>query len=115
MGEHQISVGSATYPLPRLFLVMATQNPIEHEGTYPLPEAQLDRFMLHALVDYPDRATTLRIMALNRREAIAAEELPEPASKLSPETVFRARKSILGLTLVDAVAASTPPRVDKSD
>src|SRR3546814_17644971 len=83
MGEHQISVGSATYPLPRLFLVMATQNPVEHEGTYPLPEAQLDRFMLHALVDYPDRATTLRIMALNRREAIAAEELPAPASKLS--------------------------------
>src|SRR3546814_16551257 len=69
MGEHQISVGSATYPLPRLFLVMATQNPIEHEGTYPLPEAQLDRFMLHAMVDYTDRAPTLRIMALNRREA----------------------------------------------
>ncbi len=59
MAEHQISVGMTTYALPRLFLVMATQNPIEHEGTYPLPEAQLDRFMLHAVVDYPDRATTL--------------------------------------------------------
>src|SRR5882757_8738738 len=68
MGERQISVGSATYQLPRLFLVMATQNPLEHEGTYPLPEAQLDRFMLHTLVDYPDRATTLRIMELARGE-----------------------------------------------
>src|SRR3546814_18795988 len=102
MGEHQISVGSATYPLPRLFLVMATQNPIEHEGTYPLPEAQLDRFMLHALVDYPDRATTLRIMALNRREATASEALPAPASKLSHETAFRASQTSLGLTLVAA-------------
>ena len=53
MAEHQISVGQSTYALPRLFLVMATQNPIEQEGTYPLPEAQLDRFMLHASVDYP--------------------------------------------------------------
>src|SRR3546814_15344724 len=112
MGEHQISVGSATYPLPRLFLVMATQNPIEHEGTYPLPEAQLDRFMLHALVDYPDRATTLRIMALNRREAIAAEELPAPASKLSQETVIRARPQIPGLTLIAAAAEYGAALVD---
>ncbi|NGY06810.1 AAA family ATPase [Solimonas terrae] len=112
MGEHQISVGSATYPLPRLFLVMATQNPIEHEGTYPLPEAQLDRFMLHTLVDYPDRATTLRIMALNRREAITAEELPPPASRLSQDAVFAARRQILGLTLVDAVAEYIAALVD---
>ena len=67
MAERQISVGQATYPLPRLFLVMATQNPIEQEGTYPLPEAQIDRFMLHLAVDYPDRATTLKIMGLARR------------------------------------------------
>jgi len=60
MAERQISVGAATYNLPQLFLVMATQNPIEQEGTYPLPEAQLDRFMLHTQVDYPDRQTTLR-------------------------------------------------------
>lgn len=112
MGEHQISVGNATYPLPRLFLVMATQNPIEHEGTYPLPEAQLDRFMLHTLVDYPDRATTLRIMALTRREAITAEELPPPASRLSQESVFKARQQILGLTLVDAVAEYIAALVD---
>src|SRR3546814_4022181 len=71
-----------------------------------------DLFMLHALVDYPDRATTLRIMALNRREAIAAEELPAPASKLSQEAVFRARQQILGLTLVDAVAEYIAALVD---
>src|SRR5271156_456264 len=68
MAERQISVGAATYKLPPLFLVMATQNPIEQEGTYPLPEAQIDRFMLHVTVDYPDRATTLRIMTLARHE-----------------------------------------------
>ncbi|WP_124951413.1 AAA family ATPase [Sulfuriferula thiophila] len=104
MGEHQISVGSATYLLPRLFLVMATQNPIEHEGTYPLPEAQLDRFMLHTLVDYPDRATTLRIMALSRRETRDAQELPVPANPLPQETIFTARREILDLTLADSVA-----------
>ncbi|MGA7180346.1 MAG: MoxR family ATPase [Thiobacillaceae bacterium] len=104
MAERQISVGAATYPLPRLFLVMATQNPIEHEGTYPLPEAQLDRFMLHTLVDYPDRATTLRIMELSRREAREARELPPPATPVSQEIVFAARSEALELTLADSVA-----------
>ena len=104
MAERQISVGAATYPLPRLFLVMATQNPIEHEGTYPLPEAQLDRFMLHTLVDYPDRATTLRIMELSRREAREALELPPPAKPVTQGIVFTARQEVLGLTLADSVA-----------
>lgn len=104
MAERQISVGSATYPLPRLFLVMATQNPIEHEGTYPLPEAQLDRFMLHTQVDYPDRATTLRIMALSRREAREAKELPPPPVAITQEQVFAARREILDITLSDSVA-----------
>ena len=104
MAERQISVGAATYPLPRMFMVMATQNPIEHEGTYPLPEAQLDRFMLHTLVDYPDRATTLRIMALSRSEALTARELPPPSSPLSQDTIFDARREVLGLTLADSVA-----------
>ncbi|MGB5147543.1 MAG: AAA family ATPase, partial [Porticoccaceae bacterium] len=63
MGERHISVGAKTYPLSPLFLVMATQNPIEQEGTYPLPEAQLDRFLLHVLVDYPDAAAERRILA----------------------------------------------------
>ncbi|MGQ0621202.1 MAG: AAA family ATPase [Panacagrimonas sp.] len=112
MGERQISVGTATYPLPRLFLVMATQNPIEHEGTYPLPEAQLDRFMLHVRVDYPDRATTLRIMELSRREAVAAEELPPPAQRLSQHDVFAARREILELTLAASVAEYIAALVD---
>jgi MoxR-like ATPase len=104
MAEHQISVGNASYRLPQLFLVMATQNPIEQEGTYPLPEAQLDRFMLHTLVDYPDRATTLQIMALSRREAISAVELPVPPHPVSQDVVFAARREVLNLTLSDAVA-----------
>jgi len=64
MAERQISVGQTTYPLPNLFLVLATQNPVEHEGTYTLPEAQLDRFLLHVLVDYPSREEELQILAL---------------------------------------------------
>ncbi|MGQ0699538.1 MAG: AAA family ATPase [Panacagrimonas sp.] len=112
MGERQITVGNATYPLPRLFLVMATQNPIEHEGTYPLPEAQLDRFMLHTLVDYPDRATTLRIMELSRREAVEAQELPPPVHRLTQDAVFAARREILQLTLADSVAEYIAALVD---
>lgn len=104
MAERQITVGRASYPLPRLFLVMATQNPIEQEGTYPLPEAQLDRFMLHTLVDYPDRATTRKIMDLARREALQARELTPPARPLPQEAVFAARREVLQLKLADAVA-----------
>ena len=114
MGERQISVGAATYPLPRLFLVMATENPIEHEGTYPLPEAQLDRFMLHTLVDYPDRATTLRIMELARNEALQVRELPPPAERLSQDLVFAARHQVLTLTLAPAVAEYIAALVEAS-
>jgi MoxR-like ATPase len=112
MAEGQISVGAATYPLPPLFLVMATQNPIEQEGTYPLPEAQLDRFMLHTRVDYPNRATTLAIMALARREAITRQELPPPEQRVAQETVFAARREVLGLTLSDPVADYIAALVD---
>src|ERR1022692_4295556 len=104
MAERQISVGQSTYPLPRLFLVMATQNPIEQEGTYPLPEAQIDRFLLHVEVDYPDRATTLKIMGLARNEAITQRELPPPAQRLSQEVIFAARREVLSLTFTDPVA-----------
>ncbi len=69
MAERQVSVGSTTYPLPALFLVMATQNPIEQEGTYPLPEAQLDRFLLHVRVGYPALQAEREILRLARREA----------------------------------------------
>jgi len=96
MGERQVTVGRETYPLPELFLVMATQNPIEQEGTYPLPEAQLDRFLMHVRVGYPDLATEKKILALNRDEA--RNRTPEAgAARLSQQDVFAARRRILEL------------------
>ncbi len=112
MAERQVSVGKTTYKLPSLFLVMATQNPIEHEGTYPLPEAQLDRFMLHTLIDYPDRETTRLIMDLSRKEAIEGRELPPPVHTMKQDTVFGARREVLGLTLAAPVADYIAALVD---
>ena len=112
MAERQISVGGTSYVLPQLFLVMATQNPIEQEGTYPLPEAQLDRFMLHTEVDYPDRATTLKIMKLARREAVTQRELPPPEQRLGQDTILAARRAALALTLSDPVAEYIAALVD---
>ena len=101
MAERQVSVGSETYALPRLFLVMATQNPIEQEGTYPLPEAQLDRFLLHVNVDYPDAAAEAEILRLTRAEAGAsAVHLPRP---LSQEAIFSARQEALQLHMSEPV------------
>ena len=102
MAERQVSIGSQTHDLPRLFLVMATQNPIEQEGTYPLPEAQLDRFLLHVNVDYPDAEAEARILRLTRAEASkpAAAAAPQP---LPQEAVFHARREILDLHMSDAV------------
>jgi MoxR-like ATPase len=96
MGERQVTVGRETYRLPDLFLVMATQNPIEQEGTYPLPEAQLDRFLMHARVDYPDLATERAILRLNREEALSPPSA-ESESRVSQRTLFAARRAILGL------------------
>ncbi len=112
MAERQISVGGTSYALPQLFLVMATQNPIEQEGTYPLPEAQLDRFMLHTQVDYPNRSTTLKIMKLARREAVTQRELPPPEHRLSQDAILAARRGALGLTLSDPVAEYIAALVD---
>jgi MoxR-like ATPase len=112
MAERHITVGAATYALPRLFLVMATQNPIEQEGTFPLPEAQIVRFMLHVSVDYPDRATTLAIMTLARQEAISERELEPPAQRLSQDAIFAARREVLELTLADPVAEYIAALVD---
>ncbi len=101
MAERQVSVGSETYDLPRLFLVMATQNPIEQEGTYPLPEAQLDRFLLHVNVDYPDAAAEAEILRLTRAEASSpAAAAPEP---LHQDAIFAAREEVLGLHMSSAV------------
>jgi MoxR-like ATPase len=101
MAERQVSVGSETWALPPLFLVMATQNPIEQEGTYPLPEAQLDRFLLHVNVDYPDSDAETAILRLARAEAGSVDQ-PRPA-ELSQEAIFAARQSVLDLHMADSV------------
>jgi MoxR-like ATPase len=96
MGERQVTVGRETFALQSLFLVMATQNPIEQEGTYPLPEAQLDRFLMHVRVDYPDSQTERAILRLHRAEA-RAEEAPVAPGRVSQATVFLARRRLLDL------------------
>jgi len=105
MAERQITVGNRSYPLPRLFLVMATQNPIEQEGTYPLPEAQLDRFLLHVNIGYPGYEEEKRILHLARDEAL--ETLDGGAHRgfepLSQTTLFEARREVLQVHLSDAV------------
>ncbi|VAW96367.1 MoxR-like ATPase in aerotolerance operon [hydrothermal vent metagenome] len=103
MAERTISVGSTTYTLPELFLVMATQNPIEQEGTYPLPEAQLDRFLLHVFVDYPDAASEKAILELNRNEAIQLKETAAPTSTVSQEDLFQARQQVLQIHMADSL------------
>jgi len=105
MAERQITVGSHTYPLPELFLVMATQNPIEQEGTYPLPEAQLDRFLLHVVIDYPDARSEAKILKLSRQEAQAGVEFAKPEFSISQETLFAARKECLEINMEKNVEA----------
>ncbi len=95
MAERQITVGNKTYDLSELFLVMATQNPLEQEGTYPLPEAQLDRFLMHIEIDYPDAQTELEILRLTRREDLHQGQAKPMA--LSQATIMQARQDILGL------------------
>jgi MoxR-like ATPase len=120
MGERQVTVGQTTFALPGLFLVMATQNPIEHEGTYPLPEAQLDRFLLQVRVGYPEAAVERDILRLARAEARATlgSAVPVvPAAAVTQEQVFAARRAVLGLHLapdledyiVQLVAATRAP------
>ena len=102
MAERQITVGSTTYPLPDIFLVMATQNPIEQEGTYPLPEAQLDRFLLHVKIDYPDADAEMKILQLVRGEAARTTRSVVPAaSKLSNQSLHAARQEVLGIFMAD--------------
>ena len=93
MAERQISVGQKTYPLSELFMVMATQNPIEQEGTYNLPEAQLDRFLMHVLIDYPPAEHELDILRLVRSENSQRSQVI-PATTLSLETILVARREI---------------------
>jgi MoxR-like ATPase len=104
MGERQVTVGRTTYPLPALFLVMATQNPIEQEGTYPLPEAQLDRFLMHVRIDYPDATSEAAILKFARdRARTALRESAAPARCLSLAQIFAAREEVLNLHLAPAL------------
>ncbi len=104
MGERQVTVGRATYPLPELFLVMATQNPIEQEGTFPLPEAQLDRFLMHVRVGYPDADAESRILALARDRARSSlRHVPEVFEKIALTDVFAARAEVLDLHVAPVV------------
>lgn len=104
MGEGQVTVGRKTYQLPDLFLVMATQNPIEQEGTYPLPEAQLDRFLMHLEIDYPDAASELAILKLNRGEALANAHEEKPQLRVLSQTeIFSAREKVLNIHMAPAL------------
>lgn len=105
MAERQVSVGSKTYTLPKLFLVMATQNPIEQEGTYPLPEAQLDRFLMHVSIDYPDAAAEKQILQLVRQEKKQqGDELQgNMAPVLDQKAIFAARDEALALHMAESV------------
>ncbi|MEE1672925.1 AAA family ATPase [Agarivorans aestuarii] len=115
MAEQQITVGSSSYQLPKLFMVMATQNPIEQEGTYPLPEAQLDRFMFKLCLNYPDAENELKILQLTEREAKQVHlRQPEP---LTQQKLFALRRAImevhiapqLNQYIVDLVVATRQP------
>ena len=102
MAERQITVGKVTYKLPQLFLVMATQNPIEQEGTYPLPEAQLDRFLMHVTIDYPEASSEKAILALARDEALNGKTGDsQPYQKISQQSIFAARREVLKLYMAD--------------
>ena len=101
MAERQITVGQRSYPLPQLFMVLATQNPLEQEGTYPLPEAQLDRFLMHLSLDYPDAETEQKILRLNRGEVLEGEAaMPTP---LTQQQLFQARQQVMQIYLDEAV------------
>jgi MoxR-like ATPase len=121
MAEHQITVGQKTYHLPQLFMVLATQNPVEQEGTYHLPEAQLDRFLMQANVGYPTRDEELQILELDSNQLKEAPKPPE--NPLSQHDLFAIRKEVAELYLdpklssyiVDLVQASRKPRAYDKD
>ncbi|MBL4827160.1 MAG: MoxR family ATPase, partial [Spongiibacteraceae bacterium] len=100
MEERQITVAGKTHQLPDLFMVLATQNPIEQEGTYPLPEAQMDRFIMKIILEYPDDEAEGKIIRLVRSEEVAASE--EPVT-IDPKHIFTARKEIHKLHVSDAM------------
>lgn len=120
MEEKQVTVGHETYPLPELYMVIATQNPIEQEGTYHLPEAQLDRFMMHLLVDYPTPEEELLIVDLDERRQTGVNG--HPLAVTTREEVLQARKAISAMHIADnlkkyivslVTATRTPKKYDQ--
>jgi len=103
MAERQITVGTETYFLPEIFLVMATQNPLEQEGTYPLPEAQLDRFLMHVRVGYPSAADEKTILELTRAEARSQSERQAASAVISQQGLLEARDAVLDIHLDDSL------------
>lgn len=103
MAENQVSVGGKEYKLPELFMVMATQNPIEHEGTYNLPEAQLDRFLMYIKIDQPDGETEKKILNLVRSEAILQNKASTQTNKMGILEILNARKEVLQIHASEAV------------
>lgn len=121
MAEHQITVGQRTYPLPKLFMVLATQNPVEQEGTYHLPEAQLDRFLMEAVVDYPTREEELKILELDHQQQKTS--YTAPTKRLSQAELFAMRRDVANLYLdpklnnyiVDLVQSTRNPKLYDPD
>jgi MoxR-like ATPase len=94
MQERQVTVAGKTHPLPDLFMVMATQNPIEQEGTYPLPEAQMDRFLLHVIVQYPDPESEKQVLRLVKGEEAGQTDKSKDRDLIEQQQIFQARKEI---------------------
>lgn len=118
MAERQVTIGRVTYPLPSLFLVMATQNPIEQEGTYPLPEAQLDRFLLYVRIGYPSIDAERKILQLVREQAKSGNLTGQQPLALSQQVIFTARQALFEVYLapelenyiIQLVAATRNPQ-----
>ncbi|BCS95355.1 ATPase [Desulfoluna limicola] len=103
MEERQVTVAGTTHKLPELFMVMATQNPIEQEGTYPLPEAQMDRFLMHVMITYPDETSEVEIVRMVRSEAVPSNGNKPETKTISQQVVFDARKEIDSVYTSEAV------------
>jgi len=103
MEERQITVAGASHPLPELFIVVATQNPIEQEGTYPLPEAQMDRFVMKILLDYPSAADESQVLRLLRAEEQAGDASVSQGFNLAQEVIFAARREVSAVQVAPAI------------
>ena len=103
MAERQITVGKQTHYLPQLFLVLATQNPIEQEGTYPLPEAQLDRFLMHITITYPEAEDERQILRLARAEARRRDDDSRPDEAIEQGLLFAARDEVLDIYMAENI------------